>query len=368
MTIPTNNWCPTCQLVVHDHQVICTICGDSLGPLPSTSSSSLSLTDGVRLIPEFMIDDVRQAGRDVRTMLSSLRGQMHDIHEDDGWQAIPPDVLAPQNTEHHGRPTAKDVLSKIPRIILDEKSSILRQSSLELSSLLVASGLNWTCTCIPAEFGPTQAFQVDNSAVIVASPLTAKGGLSENTKSQIQKSSNPIVYLERGDGITFVNKAFQAESAGAVAVVVGNNMSTPWPYVMKDSVGEAQQCGLTIPVVMIKQADGKALMEYHKKYASSSDPGSVVASLRVQSLTKECAVCCDNFGIKETVMCLPSCGHVFHEKCVMAWLTAHNTCPFCRRELPTDDLHYEQERRRSQRTHAGSSSGSNELQWSGYYG
>ena len=85
-------------------------------------------------------------------------------------------------------------------------------------------------------------------------------------------------------------------------------------------------------------------------------------------------MCADTFQIGDTVLRLPFCGHVFHRKCAVPWLEKHNTCPFCRRELPTDDLEYERERRRVQRTHAGASTatgdegGLHESQWEGLFG
>ncbi len=355
-------------MLVHDHLVICTVCGDTLGPTPqrTRANASSSLTGGARAIPEFMTEDFRQAGREFRTVISNMREQIQGVYEGDGWQEVPAEILAPQSTAHKGRPTAKETLAKIPRVVLDDKSSLFRQASLELSCPKLSILLNFTC--IPAEFGPAKAFEINKATVVVASPRTAKGGLSKETKTQIERASNPVVYLERGDGITFVSKALQSQRAGAIAVIIGNSMSTPWPYVMKDSSDEAIDGGLTIPVVMINEPDGKALIEYYEKYATTATNSCVFGRLSIQSLTKDCAVCCDIFRVKEIVMSLPSCGHLFHEKCAVAWLTAHNTCPFCRRELPTDDVDYEQERRRAQRTHAGSSSRITDAQWSGYYG
>ncbi|OVA10266.1 zinc finger protein [Macleaya cordata] len=48
-----------------------------------------------------------------------------------------------------------------------------------------------------------------------------------------------------------------------------------------------------------------------------------------------CAICTDEFFIKEKVTLLP-CSHYFHGNCILPWLNIGNTCPFCRYEFPTD--------------------------------
>ncbi|CAD2222238.1 Ring finger domain/RING-like zinc finger/Zinc finger, C3HC4 type (RING finger)/RING-H2 zinc finger domain/zinc-RING finger domain/Prokaryotic RING finger family 4, putative [Angomonas deanei] len=45
-----------------------------------------------------------------------------------------------------------------------------------------------------------------------------------------------------------------------------------------------------------------------------------------------CSVCLVNFKNEEDVAVLP-CGHIFHFPCVVKWLLANPTCPFCRSEV-----------------------------------
>jgi hypothetical protein len=99
------------------------------------------------------------------------------------------------------------------------------------------------------------------------------------------------------------------------AVVVGNHTSEPWPYVMEGSVGEAVSgVKLTIPVVMIKQADGQAIAanSCSRSINGNSDIHQL-CRLDIASESKECVVCRDDFAVDKNVIELPACSHVFHE-------------------------------------------------------
>ncbi|CAF4821896.1 unnamed protein product [Pieris macdunnoughi] len=55
---------------------------------------------------------------------------------------------------------------------------------------------------------------------------------------------------------------------------------------------------------------------------------------------KNCPICLKNFKKSEKVKQMP-CNHIFHPACILTWLEKTNSCPFCRHELPTDDVAYE---------------------------
>ncbi|KAJ1441877.1 Zinc finger, RING-type [Sesbania bispinosa] len=44
---------------------------------------------------------------------------------------------------------------------------------------------------------------------------------------------------------------------------------------------------------------------------------------------KRCAICLEDFEPKEEVMLTP-CNHMFHEDCIVPWLTSKGQCPVCR--------------------------------------
>eukprot|EP00980_Cylindrotheca_fusiformis_P031171 scaffold25929_cov255-Cylindrotheca_fusiformis.AAC.3 len=157
--------------------------------------------------------------------------------------------------------------------------------------------------------------------------------------------------MERGDGIPFVQKAMLAQECGAAAVVIGNSMSDPWPYVMQDSKGDAERLGLSIPVAMAKLEDGQRLV--------ASSQGTRTCNFRFQQLSRDCAICCELLQIAQKILQIPTCGHIFHESCALQWLTKHHTCPYCRYQLPTDDKDGNQVVRNR---------GYSSLEWSRYYG
>ncbi|CAN8325738.1 unnamed protein product [Cochlearia groenlandica] len=43
-----------------------------------------------------------------------------------------------------------------------------------------------------------------------------------------------------------------------------------------------------------------------------------------------CCVCLGEFELKEELVEMPSCKHIFHIDCIHLWLYSHTTCPLCR--------------------------------------
>lgn len=57
----------------------------------------------------------------------------------------------------------------------------------------------------------------------------------------------------------------------------------------------------------------------------------------------ECVICKEEMNEGRDVCEMP-CQHLFHWKCILPWLSKKNTCPFCRFQLPTDDVFSEIQR------------------------
>ena len=400
---------------------MCTICGATLqGSLQGRPSSQASQRQqqaqgnirvprpGVATIQlqrqqQTPADVARATTAELQHMLGNLRERIHDVDDQqhallqdlqdfdadingnqNAWQEAPAEAMDPTAAAGRSRPTSKAALDNLPRITLTKESFLFRRAGLSFNAGSSSSSSNNSCRlssmeAVPGEFGSPEAFALDDATLILAQPRTGKGGLSVETVAAVKAAAGPvIVYMERGDGLTFVAKAVMAQQAGAAAVVMGNNISQPWPYIMKDTVttaaDDAAATKLTIPIVMVKQADAQSIVAAAAAAAATDVTHTVIddstassCRLDISGQSKDCVVCRDEFGPGQIAVRLPACNHVFHEQCAMLWLSKHNTCPYCRRELPTDDEAYEQERRRTQRTHAGSETVSSSS-WHDFYG
>ena len=477
----SNNWCDDCQEACHDHPTMCTICGATLMAQPPSGATNSNHTNddtnsnGLVSTNDQLLHDMRQGSRDLRNILGNLRGQVHnldvltrnildeqqqEIGGSNSMDGLPQEVWDPQfaSSGPASRPTSKDALNKIPRFVLNDHSTFFRQATLRVNTdvtntapVVFGGGgdhesspqppiITTTTTentnigrcfsditntknirtvdCTVGEFGSTKEYKFETGTFLVlASPVTGKGGLDKETKARISQlkarcaNHTIVLFMQRGAGLTFVQKANMAQDAGAAAVIIGNNTSNPWPYVMKDSKGEAKKpgCSVSIPVAMIKEEDGQDVMKLfgrkkemtlqrqrkrnqqsqpqqtqqhqlqqlqpafssqpqadgvndNDSFDTRHDSFSLSCEFKVTAQSRDCPVCVEQLQNSETVIQLPRCGHIFHESCALVWLKSHNTCPYCRMELPTDDPEYERERRRretheeDQRTSSSSTS------------
>lgn len=138
-----------------------------------------------------------------------------------------------------------------------------------------------------------------------------------------------VVVLRRGKQ-TFGRMAAMARAAGARGVCVVNSVAL-WPYLMKDTAGEAKGLGGGGDeggwfIAMVPRAEGEALLG---RLAGGAVLGATMAVTRVE---KDCVICVDAFTEGEEVARLP-CGHGFHLACVERWLRLAKTCPYCRAEV-----------------------------------
>ncbi|URE48234.1 zinc finger, RING-type [Musa troglodytarum] len=79
------------------------------------------------------------------------------------------------------------------------------------------------------------------------------------------------------------------------------------------------------------------------KVAIDSMPTIEIADGHI-SMESHCAVCKDPFELGTEVREMP-CKHIYHQDCILPWLSLRNSCPLCRHEMPTDVQEIEDDER-----------------------
>ena len=360
MTNPV--WCPACEEERPDQpDDICSTCGEDLQQPPSSSNhphahNSAAIPHESDRLGALLASSIQNNGIDASTIfpiVNQLRSdntaniQGADIS--DIASLLPPEALNPQAGASSQRPVSKLVLDGLKRVVLTNQSAELFDAQIiifndrsvnDVSPCMTDDECLRLCA-VPGEFlcGPSTDPRNKTAALVLCSPRTTKGGLSSNTKEEIsilrQHRMPFIAYVERGDGITFVQKALVCQRAGEVdngkslciGVIIGNagTAKEVWPYAMQDTKKEAEQFGLNIPVVMIRREDGNKLVQ---RAGKRPDPerSFEYTPCRIHVNSKEdhsCPVCAECYVAGATIVRLPTCGHVFHEQCALMWLTKH---------------------------------------------
>ena len=103
-----------------------------------------------------------------------------------------------------------------------------------------------------ADFGAKEPGpKLGDAQIVLAEPLDG------STKLTNAAADGNVVLVKRGN-IPFVEKAMNAQNAGATAVIIYNNEDGP-PQGMSDNGDYETAAAITIPVVSITQADGTHL-------------------------------------------------------------------------------------------------------------
>lgn len=199
-------------------------------PTPDSDRTiAFNIKDGVKIFGGFAGNESSINDRNFTTNEAILSGDIGIENDNtDNSTSVVNLLNCSDKTELDGF-TIKDAVSQAKTITINSPSSIAGEY-----------------LCEGASFGP-QAFDITGD-VVVADPLLAGTYLQNDV-------SGKIVLIQRGGSIPFATKVWFAQDAGAIGVIIFNNIAGN-PSAMGGS-----DPNITIPSVIISLEDGLALKE-----------------------------------------------------------------------------------------------------------
>jgi hypothetical protein len=89
-------------------------------------------------------------------------------------------------------------------------------------------------------------------------------------------------------------------------------------------------CGGLLLWVVVLLIIGGVYIRRNSSENLASSLSNLCCAAKAEEDLPECSICLDEIVIDNIEL---PCGHKFHESCVQGWISANQTCPYCRSEV-----------------------------------
>jgi hypothetical protein len=218
-----------------------------------------------------------------------------------------------QHTRARERNEAKDALLRtVERINVANNPDVLHQAKIqvgesEFQAQVFYAGIQKT------------PIRIEKPLIVLESPC--RKSLTAEVKDKVSKQSALVLFHQKDSGgkrCCPVTASERVKEMGASGVIVACES-------LEHSAKKVSE-RVKVPVVLMKMLCAKRLLACFESKAGLP----LLCVLSIEIVPNECSIC---FEPMDTVMHLPACGHLIHEKCALRWLEGQHSCPYCRRDL-----------------------------------